>query len=55
MAIDNKKDGEVAFENLTYDNFGKPLSQVQILPEKLPNLVGHQPNVKDTTLEMLAL
>ena len=50
----NKKDGENIIENLTYDDQGKPLSQVQVKTEGLPNLVGYQLSVKDTTEELQA-
>ena len=42
-------------DNLTYDDQGKPLSQVQVATEKLPNLVGYQLAVDDITDEQKAL
>jgi hypothetical protein len=39
--MNNKKDGESIIDNLTYDDQGKPLSQVQVKTEGLPNLVGY--------------
>ena len=50
-----KKDGEFCIDNLTYDDQGKPLSQVQVVAEKLPNLTGHQLAIRDTTDEMEAM
>ena len=40
--------------NVTFDNKGKPMRMALIPGDKLPNLIGNQPFIRDVTKEMLA-